>query len=351
MVIAEFCEHLAVRGYAHNTVRAKRSGLLMLAEWLAERSVTRPAEVTKPMLDAYQRSLYYRRKKNGKPLTFATQSERLIAVRMLYRWLVRGNRMLHDPAAAIELPRTEQRLPRAVLSAGEAERVLAVPDVGCPLGLRDRAMLELLYATGIRRAELAALAVFDLDVERATLSVRQGKGRRDRMVPTGERAAAWCERYLEAARPRLAVEPDEGVLFLTAEGGKIGLQRLTRLMGSYLERSGVGKPGACHIFRHTMATVMLEGGADIRYVQQMLGHASITSTQIYTRVSMRELAAVHASTHPGASKESRSRDGEEARSPEGAHRDSTTQQSAGLAAEALSEELGAEAAAERADLS
>lgn len=339
-----------MRGHAHNTIRAKRSGLLMLAGWLIERGVTRPTEVTKPMLDAYQRALYYRRKKNGKPLTFATQSERLIAVRMFYRWLVRGNRILHDPAAAIELPRTEQRLPRAVLSAEEAERVLAVPDVGEPLGLRDRTMLELLYATGIRRAELAALAVFDLDVERATLAIRQGKGRRDRMVPIGERAAAWCERYLEAARPRLAVEPDEGVLFLTAEGAKIGLQRLTRLMGSYVERSGVGKPGACHIFRHTMATVMLEGGADIRYVQQMLGHASITSTQIYTRVSMRELAAVHASTHPGATSEPSRRRGEGER-VEAAVEPPATEQSDGQAAATLHEELGDEAAEERADLS
>ncbi len=106
------------------------------------------------------------------------------------------------------------------------------------------------------------------------------------MIPTGQRAAAWCARYLHDARPKLAIEPDDGTLFLTVDGVAFSLGTLTYLMRDYVRRSGVGKPGACHIFRHTMATVMLEGGADIRYIQQMLGHANITSTQVYTQVSL-----------------------------------------------------------------
>jgi integrase/recombinase XerD len=166
-------------------------------------------------------------------------------------------------------------------------------------------MLELLYATGVRRSELANLKIFDLDVERQTLMVRQGKGKKDRMIPTGARAAAWVRRYLADARPRLARAPDEGTLFLTVEGEPFTADRLTDLAGLYVRRSGVGKPGACHLFRHTMATLMLEGGADIRFIQQMLGHADISSTQIYTQVSLAALTAVHAATHPAAANQPR----------------------------------------------
>ena len=181
--------------------------------------------------------------------------------------------------------------------------VLAIPDLTGPLGLRDRAMLELLYATGIRRSELAHLKVFDLDVERATLAVRKGKGSKDRMIPTGDRAATWIARYLEDSRPRLATSPDDGVLFLTMDGEQFTVERLTQLARGYIHRSGIQKPGACHLFRHTMATLMLEGGADIRYIQQMLGHTDISATQIYTQVSLRALQAIHTATHPAASNE------------------------------------------------
>jgi integrase/recombinase XerD len=348
VMVVEFCEWLAVRGYATTTVKNERVSLALLAEWLIERGVTRPCEVTKPMLDSYQRAIFYMRKRDGQPLSFRSQERRLIPVRMFFRWLVRTNRILYNPASELELPRKEQRLPRAVLSAEEAERVLALPDLQDPLGLRDRTMLELLYATGVRRAELAALSVFALDVQRRTLTVRQGKGRKDRMVPTGERAAAWCARYLHDARPKLAIEPDEGALFLTADGVPLSVGTLTYLMGDYVRRSGVGKPGACHIFRHTMATVMLEGGADIRYIQQMLGHANITSTQVYTQVSLRTLAAVHAATHPGAANQPRhARAGGQDASATNGHGGAQKHQ---VAADALRKALDAEAADEQQDL-
>jgi len=179
--------------------------------------------------------------------------------------------------------------------------VLAQCDVSEPLGLRDRAMLEVLYSTGIRRAELSRLAVFDLDAERRTLMVQQGKGRKDRMVPIGERALVWVSRYLVEVRPLFATGADEHrTLFLTTDGTAISPDRLTDLARGYVQASGVEKQGACHLFRHTMATLMLEGGADIRYIQAMLGHAELSTTQIYTQVSIRALQAVHEATHPGA---------------------------------------------------
>jgi integrase/recombinase XerD len=302
-LVALFCESMAVRGYSPSTLENQRVALCYLATWLQDRGITRPGEVTKPMLDSYQRALYYRRKADGTPLSFRSQVQQLVPVRTFFRYLARANRILYNPASELELPRTEQRLPRAVLTASEAEMVLAVPDLSGPLGLRDRAMLELLYATGIRRSELAHLKVFDLDVERATLAVRKGKGSKDRMIPTGDRAATWVARYLEDSRPRLATSPDHGVLFLTMDGEQFTVERLTQLARGYIHRSGIHKPGACHLFRHTMATLMLEGGADIRYIQQMLGHTDITATQIYTQVSLRTLQAIHTATHPAASNE------------------------------------------------
>jgi len=339
VLVSEFLESMGVRGYSPRTIENHFVALGYLAAWLLERGVSRPAEVTKPMLDGYQRHLFHRRKPDGTPLSFRAQHTRLVPIRAFFRWLARSNRILYNPASELELPKLERRLPRAVLSAEEAERVLSVPDLSEPVGLRDRAMLEVLYATGIRRSELARLAVFDLDTERLTLTVRQGKGRKDRMIPTGPRAAAWTARYLADARPRLATEPDDGTLFLTVDGTAFGVDRLTGLVAGYVRRSGIGKPGACHLFRRTMATLMLEGGADIRFIQQMLGHADISTTQIYTQVSLRQLRAIHAATHPAA-----------ANAPHRARGARDDRPGAAFDSEVLHLALDAEAATERADL-
>ena len=306
----EFCEHMAARGYSERTIGNRRHMLSFLVAWLAERGITRPAEVTRPVLESYQRHLFRYRKTTGDPLSFRSQSQRLLAVRAFYKWAARQRHVLHNPASEIELPRAERRLPRPALTAAEAELVLAQPDLSELTGIRDRAMLEVLYSTGIRRAELAHLAVTDIDHERATLLVRQGKGRKDRLIPVGERALAWVRKYLAEARPKLAASGDDGTLFLTAAGTGFTLDTLTRLAAGYVKASGVPKTGACHLFRHTMATLMLEGGADIRYIQAMLGHAELSTTQIYAQVSVRALQAIHSATHPAASNTPRTtRDG------------------------------------------
>lgn len=299
-LVAEFCVWMGSHGYSTKTIDNRRALLASLVDWLADRGVTRPVEVTRPMLESYQRSLFHYRKRDGLPLSFRSQHQRLLAVRAFFKWATRAQHLLHNPASEIDLPKVEQRLPKPALSQAEAELVLAQPDLGTPAGLRDRAMMEVLYATGIRRAELAHLAVYDIDADRETLLVRQGKGRRDRMVPIGQRALLWVHRYLTDGRPRLVAEPDDGHLFVSADGVGFGPDRLTQLVGDYVKASGVPKQGACHLFRHTMATLMLEGGADIRYIQAMLGHADLSTTQIYTQVSIRALQAVHAATHPGA---------------------------------------------------
>jgi integrase/recombinase XerD len=158
--------------------------------------------------------------------------------------------------------------------------------------------MEVLYSTGVRRMELANLKLTDLDYERGTAMVRQGKGRKDRMVPIGDRALAWVRKYVDEARGDFALAPDEGAVFLTLQGLKFDPDSLTSLMSDYIRASGVGKGGSCHLFRHTMATLMLENGADVRVIQEILGHANLETTQIYTRVSIRHLKDVHTLTHP-----------------------------------------------------
>ena len=304
-LVDDFCEDMAARGYSPRTIGNRRAMLAFLAAWLAERGITRPTEVTRPVLESYQRHLFHYRKKNGDPLSFRSQSQRLLAVRAFFKWAARHRHVLHNPASEIELPRAERRLPRPALTQAEAELVLAQPDLADPLGIRDRAILEVFYSTGIRRSELAHLAVTDIDHERGTLLVRQGKGKKDRMIPIGQRALAWTGRYLAEVRPKLALGDDDGTLFLTAEGEPFSLDRLTQLASRYVKASGVPKAGACHLFRHTMATLMLEGGADIRYIQAMLGHARLDTTQIYAQVSIRALQAIHTATHPAAANEPR----------------------------------------------
>lgn len=206
---------------------------------------------------------------------------------------------MHNPASELELPRLGFHLP-PVLNKEEAELVLQQPNVADPLGMRDRAILETFYSTGIRRTELLKLKLPEIDRSNGLVTVRQGKGNKDRVVPIGERALAWVDKYLNQVRPQLVIEPDDGTLFLTADGEPFSAIHLTALVRAYVEKAGTGKSGACHLLWHTMATLMLEGGADIRFIQQMLGHAKLTTTQIYTHVSVRMLKEIHSATHPGA---------------------------------------------------
>jgi len=299
-LLAEYLEWMQATNYAERTVDQRRKYVGWFIAWCEERGVTRPGEVTRPVLERYRRELHRHRKKDGKPLSFRSQNGRLSMLRGYFGWLSKQNHILYNPAADLELPRPEKRLPKHVLTASEVERVLNQPDATKPLGVRDRAILEMFYSTGIRRNELLGLKEHDLDFDRGTVMIRQGKGKRDRVVPIGRRASLWVEKYLLEVRPDLVAGRDDGTLFLTYRGGPFNESRLSLMVHRYVKASGVGKSGACHLLRHTMATLMLENGADIRYIQQMLGHEDLRSTQVYTQVSIRKLKEIHDSTHPGA---------------------------------------------------
>lgn len=293
-------EALAVKGYTEASCYNAERYLRDFIAWCDLRSLTRPDQITQAILEAYQRSLFYYRQKNGEPLSAYSQRAKLSPLKTFFKGLTRQGEIGANPASELDLPRLPRRLPRHILSVEEMERVLGLPDIGTPLGLRDRAMMEVLYATGMRRMELANLEVSDIDLPRGSVLIRLGKGRKDRLIPLGERAGVWVKRYLEHGRPALTWDEREQTLFLSREGEALNLTWLSTTVAAYVARAVSPKHGGCHLFRHTMATLMLEGGADIRYIQAMLGHAELSTTQIYTQVAIRQLMAIHAATHPGA---------------------------------------------------
>jgi integrase/recombinase XerD len=299
----QFIEWMRTRNYSSETIRCNGNDLRRFLVWCDERELSEPTEVTQPVMERYQRWLFYHRREDGTPLSFRTQHHLLCSVKVFFRWLTREHLTLFNPASEIELPRIGRRLPREILTAEEVELVMSQPDLTTLLGLRDRAILETFYSTGVRRRELSNLTLYDLDPARGSLMVREGKGRKDRVIPIGARARQWIQKYLDDVRPAIVVEPDDRYLFLTADGVPYARQsRLSEMVRTYMRQSGLEKKGGCHLFRHTMATLMLENGADIRFIQEMLGHSRLSSTDVYTHVSIAKLKEIHQATHPAERK-------------------------------------------------
>jgi|SRR6185312_1406709 len=296
--IARFTRWQTERAYSHHTIGKRELTLRAFSAWADERGLVYPQEITKPILERWQRHLYLHRKADGEPLSVRSQIGHTTPLRAFFKWLAKENYILYNPASDLDLPRIGRRLPRNILTHAEAELVLAVPNLKTAVGIRDRAMLETLYSTGVRRQELVDLKLYDLDVERGVIMVREGKGKKDRVVPVGQRALAWIDKYVEDVRPELTSGADDGTLFLALTGQALGVERMAEIVREAINDSGIGKRGSCHMFRHTMATLMLENGADIRFIQAILGHADLKSTEIYTQVSIKQLKAVHTATHP-----------------------------------------------------
>lgn len=293
-----YCEWALAAGFSEYTMATRRSAVQRFIVWCDERAITAPMQITRPVLERYQRTLYQYRKANGAPLSVIAQLGLLNALTAWFRWLVRSHHLLHNPAADLELPKKPKSLPKTILSIPQVENILNQADATSLLGIRNRAVMEVFYSSGIRRMELMGLKVYDLDTERGTLMVRQGKGRKDRFIPIGGRACKWVDKYLLEVRPEIVSGYDDQSLFLDDFGQPMSARFLGDLMRRHVEAAGISTPGACHVFRHAMATHMLENGADIRFIQAMLGHANLETTQIYTQVSMTKLKEIHEATHP-----------------------------------------------------
>ena len=298
-LLSRYFLSLQIANWSPRTIERRRYSLGRFVDWAKERGVESHGDFTGELLEAYRRSLFHHRNaRTNKPLKFATQASYLVAVKHWIGWLVEEGWLETNPAEKLQLPKEEHRLPSSYLTLDEVETLLGIVDLSTPSGLRDRAMLETLYSTGMRRSELIALNLDDIDFDRGLVIIRQGKGRKDRVVPIGKRALQWIEKYLADGRPALTDE-DTDTLFPTTRGNRFHPVNLSSLVRSYLDAAGIHRRGSCHMLRHTTATLMLEGGADLRSIQSLLGHESLNTTQIYTHITILRLREVHEKTHPG----------------------------------------------------
>jgi integrase/recombinase XerD len=290
-------EDLEVR-FAERTAHEYMASVRSFLAWLDAHGIDLVSVRTDDLL-AYQSGLYAARKKDGRPYALASQAQYLTVVKSLFRFLYRRNYVMQDAAAAIELPRQEERLPRVILTKEEALRILgAASRATTPRALRDRAVLETFYATGIRVSELAKLTPYDVDTEERTLRVLLGKGRKDRHVPLTRAAALAIESYLAKGRPALAARVKTPYLFVADQGGYFHRALVSTLVHHYAREAGIKKRVTPHTLRHTIATHLLKGGADIRHIQVLLGHRSLRSTERYTRVELSDLKEVIRRAHP-----------------------------------------------------
>ena len=277
------------RGLSANTLAAYRRDLQGFARWLAGRR----SGLLKAGRAQVQDFLSWRHHQGSRPRSIARQ---LSCLRRFYQHALREGLLAEDPTERIDAPKLGRALPESLTEA-EVETLLAAPRVDDPLGLRDRAMLELLYATGLRVSELVNLTLAEVNTRQGVLRTT-GKGGKTRLVPLGEEALDWLARYLREARPELLKGQVSEAVFVTRRGGPLTRQAFWHLIKRHARQAGIGKHLSPHTLRHSFATHLLNHGADLRVVQMLLGHSDLSTTQIYTHVANERLKALHAAHHP-----------------------------------------------------
>lgn len=311
LLLESFREWLLSRGLGRRTVTDYPEDIKPFLLFLAAEEVENIRAVTVRHILAYQGQLMEKIHR-GKPLAPRTLHSRLSQIKTLFRFLQKTSRIYHDPAAGIELPRRGRTLPRGVLNEKEVAHLLAQPDIGTPLGIRDRAILELLYSCGLRSSELRHLLLSDVDVSERTLHV-VGKGNKEAVVPFGREAQRALDHYLLFARPvllrsyhggrkktksKLEEENGQAFVFLSKNGHRIDHANLYHILKRYAKAAGLARKIGPHSLRHTCATHLLKHGADIRHIQKLLRHNDISTTQIYTRVAIEDLKEAQMKFHP-----------------------------------------------------
>jgi integrase/recombinase XerD len=302
-------------GFAEATLRYERIYLTHFLNWLRTQRVFDVRHVAPEHASAYALVLARHRYKAGRgekgamrSLTPHTRAQRLQIVQGFFRWLVKRGALLTDPTAALAIVFKCRQLPRHVLSEAQVLKLLDAHDLSRPIGLRDRAILSLLYSTGLRRAEVSALDINDVDLTEGTVFVRRGKGGKPRLVPLGQSAACDLLAYVTRGRPELSEghhAPRTPALFVgvagpgrTHQGRRLEPEGVSQMVSRACQKARLGRLVRTHALRHAFATHMLRAGADIRHVQRLLGHSSIVTTEIYTHVAIKDLAEVHARSHP-----------------------------------------------------
>jgi len=291
-LIDSFLNYLSVeRGLSRNTLSAYSDDLRAYVSYLKSRSINNISAAAKSEIVGFMMA----RKDRGMAVNSIARS--LAAIRMFYRFLARERILCSDPSSLVDSPRLWKRIPET-LTVNEVEALLAQPNVrNDQQGIRDRAILETLYATGMRVSEAVNLKLDNVNMEIGFLRC-VGKGDKERIIPLGKKAIISIKRYLERSRPVLLKNKETEVLFVNRFGKKISRQSLWKLIKRYAKQAGIKKPGKPHILRHSFATHLLERGADLRSVQEMLGHVSISTTQLYTHINKERLKSIHKAYHP-----------------------------------------------------
>ena len=295
VIVAEFKNHLKARGHTEGTVDCYIQYLGQFLDYLREHDITDLKKVS------HQSVLDYQVKVMAMPLAMETKALRIRPVKRLFEYLVESHRLLIDPTEGIVETNRRHRKLSPVLTVDEMKRILLQPNLSLRSHIRNRAIMEVMYSTGIRLDELLSLEVYHVDLKDKVLYIRKGKGRKQRVVPLGTEAAKYLREYLEKIRPWWARKnPKERRLFLNHYGLPFNPQSVRGFLRIYRIAAGIKKPVSPHTFRRTCATHLVQKGADIRYVQKLLGHSHIKTTQIYTKVMPVEVKKTHNDTHPNA---------------------------------------------------
>ena len=302
--VRRYLNAMTATGRSPHTVRGAKSALKELVAFLDTADVGHVEQINHDVLLRYREALSWRLTHKGTPLSPRSQSELLGHLRAFCRWMVAQDWLVADPSKRIPNPRKPQQLPKAILDEAEVQTILAQPDLHTATGYRDRVILEVLYSSAIRRAELAHIQLDDVDTGHGFLIVREGKNRKDRAVPIGANVCALLESYIAGVRADWPGAGRDRHLFLNRFGQGMGPNAVWQVVRKYARAANIDRAVSTHTLRHSCATHMLRAGAPIRHLQEMLGHASVETTQVYTRLTITDLKAVHRRYHP------RERDGE-----------------------------------------
>ena len=298
-----YTDYMSLRSYSVWTKDKYLRLVRAFLDWLLkEKGIERIQEVTKETLREYENRIYSEKRiKDNLPQSLGTKSGKIGAVKSFFKFLAKRRHILYNPSSDLDCPRPRRESLKETLKEKEIQRILECPKAKTPIQIRDRAILELFYSTGIRNSELRNIRIEDFDVQNQELKIRHAKGyfgERQRLLPVGRLAAAWTEEYLKTARPLLLQQKDTPFLFISRFGRKLGGDTTWEVVKKYARLAGIKKKVWPHLLRHSFATHLLRHGADIRHVQELLGHQSLDSTQVYTKVEISDLKRVHQKTHP-----------------------------------------------------
>jgi integrase/recombinase XerD len=296
-IIPLYLKYLVTLGRSPGTIKNIRHGLNHFSRFLEKEGLYHIEDLTKEILSDYQQDLAFYVTAKGKLMEIESQTKLLSAVRGFTKYLKQQDYLVSDPGETLTLPKLPKRLPRVILSTQEMQRLLNAPNTRTKAGYRDKIILEILYDTGIRRAEVAGITVNDLDLETGFVRIR-GKGNKERVVPLSERVCRLIKNYLLFIRPSFLNNKDSGYLFVGRFNGKMDESTIWEIVKRVSRAARLKKNVTTHTLRHTCATHMLRNGAPLRHLQEMLGHESIETTQIYTRVTINDLKEIHAKYHP-----------------------------------------------------